>query len=218
MLRYLVLGSRVPGVFSLGGDLHFFAPDPRAGPRGARRLRLSCVRILHRNLLAALPVVTIGLVQGDALGGGFESLLSFDVIVAEKGAKFGLPENLFGLFPGMGAYSLLGASSGRPGRGHDPAGEISPRRRCTIAGSCTSGRARRGRRAVQEYIARNSRRHSAQRAVYEGSAWSIRSRSRNSSGSSTLGRCGAPPARPGSQSWSASRGAGPPPRPALSAE
>jgi molybdopterin-guanine dinucleotide biosynthesis protein A len=42
-------------------------------------------------------------VQGDALGGGFESLLSFDIIIAEKGTKFGFPEQLFGLFPGMGA-------------------------------------------------------------------------------------------------------------------
>jgi DSF synthase len=46
-------------------------------------------------------------VQGDALGGGFECALSFDIIVAEKGARFGFPEILFNLFPGMGAYSLL---------------------------------------------------------------------------------------------------------------
>jgi DSF synthase len=34
-------------------------------------------------------------------------VLSCDVVVAERGAKFGLPEVLFNLFPGMGAYSLL---------------------------------------------------------------------------------------------------------------
>ena len=34
-------------------------------------------------------------------------LLSFNVIIAERGAKFGFPETLFGLFPGMGAYSLV---------------------------------------------------------------------------------------------------------------
>jgi DSF synthase len=54
-----------------------------------------------------LPICTIALVQGDALGGGFEAALSHDVIVAEKSAKFGLPEILFNLFPGMGAYSFL---------------------------------------------------------------------------------------------------------------
>jgi DSF synthase len=66
------------------------------------------VRILHRNInCLGLPMVTIGLAQGDALGGGFESLLSFNVIIAERDAKFGFPENIFGLFPGMGAYSLV---------------------------------------------------------------------------------------------------------------
>ena len=47
------------------------------------------------------------MVQGDALGGGFETALSCDLIVAEKSAKMGLPEVLFNLFPGMGAYSFL---------------------------------------------------------------------------------------------------------------
>ena len=30
-----------------------------------------------------------------------------DVIIAERGSRMGLPEVLFNLFPGMGAYSLL---------------------------------------------------------------------------------------------------------------
>jgi len=29
-----------------------------------------------------------------------------DVIIAERGAKFGFPENIFGLFPGMGALTV----------------------------------------------------------------------------------------------------------------
>ena len=59
-----------------------------------------------------LPVLTIGLVEGAALGGGFEALLSFDYIVAERGATFGLPEILFGLFPGMGAHAILSRKLG----------------------------------------------------------------------------------------------------------
>ncbi len=50
--------------------------------------------------------------QGAALGGGFEALLSFDYIVAEQDATFGLPEILFGLFPGMGAHALLSRKLG----------------------------------------------------------------------------------------------------------
>jgi DSF synthase len=50
---------------------------------------------------------SIALVQGDALGGGFEAALSCHTIVAEEDALMGLPEVLFDLFPGMGAYSFL---------------------------------------------------------------------------------------------------------------
>ena len=108
-LRYLLLGSRTPGVFNLGGDLNHFLKKIQTGDRqGLVDYGESCVRILHRNMnTLGLPLITIGLAQGDALGGGFESLLSFNVIIAERGAKFGFPETMFGLFPGMGAYSLV---------------------------------------------------------------------------------------------------------------
>ncbi len=52
-------------------------------------------------------LTTVALVQGQALGGGFESALSAHVIVAERSARLGLPEVLFNLFPGMGAYNFL---------------------------------------------------------------------------------------------------------------
>ena len=58
-------------------------------------------------------VTTISLVQGECLGGGFEAALSGDVIIAEKSARFGFPEILFNLFPGMGAYSFLDRKVGR---------------------------------------------------------------------------------------------------------
>jgi DSF synthase len=108
-LDFLVLGSRVPGVFCYGGDLDLFGALIRAGDRaGLIRYGRACVEILHRNMACLdLPMVTIGLVQGEALGGGWEALMSFNVIVAEKGAKFGLPEIKFNLFPGMGAHAIL---------------------------------------------------------------------------------------------------------------
>ena len=59
-----------------------------------------------------LDLTTISLIQGDALGGGFEAALSSNIIVAERGVKMGLPEVLFNLFPGMGAYSLLSRKIG----------------------------------------------------------------------------------------------------------
>jgi DSF synthase len=113
-LDYLVLGSRAPGVFCFGGDLELFANLIRARDRAALAgYGHRCVKILHRNQHALdLPMLTIGLVQGQALGGGFEALLSFDVIIAERGSTFGLPEVMFGLFPGMGAHVLLARKLG----------------------------------------------------------------------------------------------------------
>jgi len=113
-LDYLVLGSRSPGVFCFGGDLSLFHHFIREGNRaGLVTYGNRCVEILSRNHHALdLPVLTIGLVQGQALGGGFEALLSFDFIVAERGSTFGLPEIAFGLFPGMGAHAFLSRKLG----------------------------------------------------------------------------------------------------------
>mgnify|MGYP001764924068 CR=1 FL=1 len=108
-LRYMVLGSRFPGVFNLGGDLEMFARCIENQDRETlRQYSHLCVDIVDRVWYCNdMPVINIGLAQGDALGGGFEALMCFDVIIAERQARFGLPEVLFGLFPGMGAYSIL---------------------------------------------------------------------------------------------------------------
>lgn len=106
---YFVFASRTPGVFSLGGDLARFAECVRSGNRAAiHAYARACVDIVFQNTNALhVPIITMALVQGDALGGGFETALSFDMICAERSAKFCLPEILFNLFPGMGAYTFL---------------------------------------------------------------------------------------------------------------
>lgn len=113
-LDYLVLGSRAPGVFCYGGDLALFRQLILDRNRdGLVRYGHRCCEILHRNInTLGLPMLTIGLVEGAALGGGFEALLSFDYIIAEHSATFGLPEIMFGLFPGMGAHALLSRKLG----------------------------------------------------------------------------------------------------------
>lgn len=113
-LKYLILGSRAPGVFCYGGDLALFRQLILDHNRdGLVRYGHRCCQILHRNVNTLhLPILTIGLVQGAALGGGFEALLSFDYIIAERSATFGLPEIMFGLFPGMGAHALLSRKLG----------------------------------------------------------------------------------------------------------
>jgi DSF synthase len=108
-LRHVVLASNAPHAFNLGGDLQLFSQLIRANDREhllayARR----CVDGVHHfhNGLGG-DVRTIALIQGDALGGGLELALSCHTIVAEEDCEMGLPEVLFGLFPGMGAYSFL---------------------------------------------------------------------------------------------------------------
>jgi DSF synthase len=107
---YYVCGSRAPGVFNLGGDLALFVLLIKSRDRDAlaHYARLCIDNMYARIVNYSVPtMVTISLVQGDALGGGFECAMSSDVIVAEERAQIGLPEVLFNLFPGMGAYSLL---------------------------------------------------------------------------------------------------------------
>jgi DSF synthase len=116
-IEYVVLASDKPGVFNLGGDLDLFKKLIGEHDR-AELLRYgrACIDVLYSNYMAFdLPVTTISLVQGDALGGGFEAALSGDMIVAEKSARFGFPEILFNLFPGMGAYSFLDRRIGQHG-------------------------------------------------------------------------------------------------------
>jgi len=54
-----------------------------------------------------VPMTTIALIRGNALGAGFEGALACDYLVAEKSVQLGFPEVLFNMFPGMGAYSFL---------------------------------------------------------------------------------------------------------------
>lgn len=106
---YIVVGSDVDGVFNLGGDLNLFRKYIESNNRDALfNYAIRCIDILHENMSHLdCELTTIALVKGDALGGGFEAALASNVVIAEKGVKMGLPEILFNLFPGMGAYSLL---------------------------------------------------------------------------------------------------------------
>lgn len=105
---HLIVGSKRTGIFNLGGDLATFASCHKTQDR-KRLLEYAeeSVKILHSISSLELPFVTVSLIQGDALGGGFELTLATQVRVAEPGVKLGFPECRFGLFPGMGAWSFL---------------------------------------------------------------------------------------------------------------
>jgi DSF synthase len=170
-LRFLLLGSHTPGVFNLGGDLDLFAAKIRDRDRQALvAYGESCVRILHRNMnCLGFPMVTIGLAQGDALGGGFESLLSFNVIIAERDAKFGFPENIFGLFPGMGAYSLVARRVGAAfAEEMMLSGRIYTAEEMKDVGLVhILAEPGQGIAEARDYIQRSKRRHTGSRSVYQ---------------------------------------------------
>lgn len=113
--NYLVLASDVPGIFNLGGDLSVFGDLIRAK---ARDHLLAYAKLCVNNVWTfynmQASVTTISLVQGQAMGGGFEAALAAHIMVAEKSALMGLPEVLFNLFPGMGALSFLSRKIGMP--------------------------------------------------------------------------------------------------------
>lgn len=111
---FVVGASGVDGIYNLGGDLSLFSTAIVNRDRDAlMQYAISCIDVLYA-FMAHLDsdLTTITLVKGDALGGGFEAALSGNVLVAEKGTKLGLPEVLFNLFPGMGAYSMLSRKVG----------------------------------------------------------------------------------------------------------
>ena len=168
--KYVVLGSRSPAAFSLGGDLGLFGDCIRAGDRETLQGYADlCTDVVYEAAIGFdLPVITIALVQGDALGGGFEAALACNLIIAEKSAKFGLPEILFNLFPGMGAYNFLS-------RRLDSARV----ERIILSGRVYSADEMHamgivdlvaedglGEEAVRDYVDRNLRRHQAERAIY----------------------------------------------------
>jgi len=113
-LQYIVSASGAPGVYNLGGDLNLFCELIQKKDRqGLLEYAVACNDILFSNHTGINgDITTIALVQGDALGGGFEAAVSSEVLIAERSAKMGLPDILFNLFPGAGAYSLLSRKIG----------------------------------------------------------------------------------------------------------
>jgi DSF synthase len=160
---YLVWASSFPGIYNLGGDLkHFCSLVREQDAEGLHAYAKRCVDICHLNATSLdLPILTVALVQGDALGGGFESVLSNDLIIAEAGVKFGLPEVVFNLFPGMGAYSFLSRRMDA-GRARDMimSGRLYTAEELYEMGIvdvlCARGE---GERELRRFIEKNERRH-----------------------------------------------------------
>ena len=98
----------------MGGDLALFSKLIREQNRHQLLdYATQCIDVLYLySVNLHLPITTIALVEGAALGGGFECALSGNVLIATENAEMGFPEIRFNLFPGMGAYSFLARACG----------------------------------------------------------------------------------------------------------
>jgi len=170
-VNYYVTASRVAQVFNLGGDLALFVLLIKARDREAltHYARLCIDNVYPRTQSFFSPTLTkITLVQGDALGGGFECTLAADLIVAEERAQLGFPEILFNLFPGMGAYSLLSRRIGmRAAEDLILSGRILSAAKLHEMGVvdvlCKDGE---GRQAVRDWIARTAKHRNGLQAAF----------------------------------------------------
>lgn len=107
-VKHLVMTSDIQGVFNFGGDLSLFVLLIRA--RDLESLQMyghRCIELIWwMETASQRGVHTVVLVQGDALGGGLESVLPYHKVIFERSAQGGYPEVLFNLFPGMGAWNF----------------------------------------------------------------------------------------------------------------
>jgi DSF synthase len=165
-----VAASRAPRIYNLGGDLALFLLLIRSRDRDAlaHYARL-CIDNVHAQIrhYECPTLSTVSLVQGDALGGGFEMALCADVLIAEESAMLGLPEILFNLFPGMGAYSLLSRrASARVAEELILSGKVLTARRLHEMGIVdVLAKDGEGEAAARDWIAKNARRRSGFQAV-----------------------------------------------------
>ena len=108
-LDYCIITSTNDNVFSFGGDLNHFISSIENGDKDTlwAYAKSAIDAVYYNHIGREFGITTISMVHGNALGGGFEAALSSNVIIAEKQVEMGLPEVLFNLFPGMGAYNFL---------------------------------------------------------------------------------------------------------------
>jgi DSF synthase len=113
-------------------------------------------------------MTTISLIQGDALGGGFETALSSDILVAEESAQLGLPEILFNLFPGMGAFSLLARRIGmRAAEDLITSGRILPAKELHAMGVIdVLAKDGEGEETVRQWIDQHQKRRNGLQAIF----------------------------------------------------
>ncbi|MDX6623526.1 MAG: hypothetical protein QOE75_1458 [Solirubrobacterales bacterium] len=92
--------------FAAGADIAVLAAQPLDGLADEERAAFWAG-------LTAIETPLVAAVSGYAFGGGCELALACDVIVADKDARFGLPEVTLGIIPGGGGTQRLTRAIGK---------------------------------------------------------------------------------------------------------
>uniref|UniRef100_A0A804PKX0 Methylglutaconyl-CoA hydratase n=2 Tax=Zea mays TaxID=4577 RepID=A0A804PKX0_MAIZE len=106
--KVVLVASSVPGAFSAGADLKERRLMSSSDVGGyARSLRSTF------SSFEALPIPTIAVIEGAALGGGLELALACDLRICGENAELGLPETSLAIIPGAGGTQRLPRIIGR---------------------------------------------------------------------------------------------------------
>jgi DSF synthase len=108
--RFIVFkGEDNSGVFNYGGDLLVFLDYiERKDVDVLKAYGDLCIELIHKaSSMTNKKITTVAILNGEARGGGLESAIACDIIIAEKGWNISLPEVKYGFFPGMGAFEFL---------------------------------------------------------------------------------------------------------------
>lgn len=96
------LKSGLNDIFSSGYDISYFEEKNEAESRYFAKAGAELVETIK-----GCKKIIICTVDGAALGGGFEIVLSCDLIFATERSQFGFPEVNYGVLPGFGGTQLL---------------------------------------------------------------------------------------------------------------